>query len=152
MRSACSLHSSPVAENVHFVTSLTFFSFRMQLFKFSSKCQVVTGKIGNLSKFRQLITAERRFRSHLVFHNNMWQRRSSARSPIFIHPCISEEGRHGRGRCHQLILGPSVTLTAGGNSEDSLGVNLVCFSPLFDPNSRKTDSPPHLVLHKVSSW
>lgn len=97
---------------------LTFFSFRTQLFKFSSKCQVVTGKIGNLRKFPHLITAARRSRSHLVFHNDMWQRRSSARPPIFIRPCISD---HGWGRYHQLILGPSITLTSRGKSEDSLG-------------------------------
>lgn len=71
MRSACSLRSSPVAKNVHFVTSLTFFSFRTQLFKFSSKCQVVTGKIGNLS----IIPAfDHSSRSHPPFHNHMWQR------------------------------------------------------------------------------
>lgn len=51
--------------------------------------------------------------------NDMWQRSSSARPPTFIHPCRSDEGRHGWGRRHQ--LGPSITLAAGGNSEDSLG-------------------------------
>lgn len=48
-----------------------------------------------------------------VFRNDMWQMRSSARPPIFSRPCRSDEGRQGRGRHHQLVLGASITRLQG---------------------------------------